>query len=32
MIAARFPDGPVGLAQGNDKIMRPDANMKLPAA
>ena len=31
MIAARFPDGPVGLAQGNDKIMRPDPNMKVPA-
>jgi len=31
MIAARFPDGAVGLAQGNDKIMRPDPNMKVPA-
>jgi len=30
MIAARFVDGPVGLAQGNDKIMRADPNRKLP--
>jgi len=30
MIAARFVDGPVGLAQGNDKIMRADPNQKLP--
>ena len=30
MIAARFVDGPVGLAQGNDKIMRGDPNQKLP--
>ncbi len=29
MIAAEFVDGPVGLAQGNDKIMRGD-NVKLP--
>src|SRR5258707_34157 len=29
MIAAKFDDGPVGLAQGNDKIMRGD-NVKLP--
>jgi quercetin dioxygenase-like cupin family protein len=31
MIAATFVDGPVGLAQGNDKIMRADPNQKLPA-
>ena len=31
MIAARFVDGPVGLAQGNDKIMRADPKQKLPA-
>lgn len=30
MIAARFVDGPVGLAQGNDPIIQPDPNMKLP--
>ncbi len=30
MIAARFVDGPVGLAQGNDKVMRADPNQKLP--
>jgi uncharacterized cupin superfamily protein len=30
MIAARFVDGPVGLAQGNDKIMRADPNRRLP--
>jgi len=30
MIAARFVDGPVGLAQGNDAIMRADPNQKLP--
>jgi uncharacterized cupin superfamily protein len=30
MIAARFDDGPVGLAQGNDEIMRADPNRKLP--
>jgi quercetin dioxygenase-like cupin family protein len=30
MIAARFVDGPVGLAQGNDKILRADPNRKLP--
>jgi len=30
MIAARFVDGPVGVAQGNDKIMRADPNQKLP--
>ena len=30
MIAARFVDGPVGLAQGNDKVMRADPNQKYP--
>jgi quercetin dioxygenase-like cupin family protein len=30
MIAARFVDGPVGLAQGNDPVMRADPNRKLP--
>ena len=30
MIAARFVDGPVGLAQGNDRVMRADPNQKLP--
>ena len=30
MIAARFVDGPVGLAQGNDAIMRADPGQKLP--
>lgn len=30
MFAARFVDGPVGLAQGNDKVMRPAAGQKLP--
>lgn len=30
MMAAHFVDGPVGLAQGNDKIMRADRNQKLP--
>lgn len=30
MIAAKFVDGPVGLAQGNDKILVGDANRKLP--
>ena len=30
MFAADFVDGPVGLAQGNDKIMRGE-NVKLPA-
>jgi hypothetical protein len=30
MIAATFVDGPVGLAQGNDKIMHADTNQKLP--
>jgi uncharacterized cupin superfamily protein len=31
MIAACFVDGPVGLAQGNDAIMRADPDRKLPA-
>jgi mannose-6-phosphate isomerase-like protein (cupin superfamily) len=31
MIAARFVDGPVGLAQGNDRVMRADPKQKLPA-
>jgi quercetin dioxygenase-like cupin family protein len=31
MIAARFVDGPVGLAQGNDAPLRPAANRDLPA-
>ena len=31
MMTARFVDGPAGLAQGNDKIMRADPNQKLPA-
>lgn len=30
MIAARFVDGPVGLAQGNDAVIHPDPNLKLP--
>ena len=30
MIAAKFVDGPVGLAQGNDKILVGDPNRKLP--
>jgi quercetin dioxygenase-like cupin family protein len=30
MIAAHFVDGPVGLAQGNDKVMRADPDRKLP--
>ncbi|MES2563417.1 MAG: cupin domain-containing protein [Pseudomonadota bacterium] len=30
MIAARFVDGPVGLAQGNDAVMKPPADQKLP--
>jgi quercetin dioxygenase-like cupin family protein len=30
MIAATFVDGPVGLAQGNDPIMRPSASSALP--
>jgi uncharacterized cupin superfamily protein len=31
MIAARFVDGPVGLAQGNDKVMTAPPDRKLPA-
>ncbi|HEV7392289.1 MAG TPA: cupin domain-containing protein, partial [Burkholderiales bacterium] len=31
MIAARFVDGPVGLAQGNDRVMKSDSKAKLPA-
>ena len=31
MIAARFVDGPVGLAQGDDPVMQPPADRKLPA-
>ncbi|HEX2828543.1 MAG TPA: cupin domain-containing protein [Burkholderiales bacterium] len=31
MIAARFPDGPVGLIQGDDKPLQPPADRKLPA-
>lgn len=30
MFAARFVDGPEGLAQGNDPVMRPDPTLKLP--
>lgn len=30
MIAARFVDGPAGLAQGNDSVIRPDPKQKLP--
>lgn len=30
MIAARFVDGPVGLAQGNDRVLRGDPGGKLP--
>jgi len=30
MIAARFVDGPVGLAQGHDRVMRADPHQKLP--
>jgi len=31
MIAATFVDGPVGLAQGNDRPMVADSKVKLPA-
>ena len=31
MMAATFVDGPIGLAQGNDKVMRADPAVKLPA-
>ena len=30
MIAARFVDGPVGLAQGDDRVMHVDPNQKYP--
>jgi uncharacterized cupin superfamily protein len=30
MIAAHFVDGPVGLVQGNDRVMRADSKQKLP--
>jgi uncharacterized cupin superfamily protein len=30
MIAARFLDGPVGLVQGNDPVMKPKSDQKLP--
>ena len=30
MIGARFLDGPAGLAQGNDPVLRPNPNQKLP--
>jgi mannose-6-phosphate isomerase-like protein (cupin superfamily) len=30
MISARFVDGPVGLAQGNDAVMRADPTKRLP--
>jgi mannose-6-phosphate isomerase-like protein (cupin superfamily) len=30
MIAARFVDGPVGLAQGDDKVMKAPPDRKLP--
>jgi mannose-6-phosphate isomerase-like protein (cupin superfamily) len=31
MMAAKFVDGPAGLAQGNDKVMTANRNQKLPA-
>jgi mannose-6-phosphate isomerase-like protein (cupin superfamily) len=31
MIAAKFVDGEAGLAQGDDKVLRPDASRKLPS-
>jgi len=31
MFDAEFVDGPAGTVQGNDKPMRPPANLKLPA-
>ena len=31
MFAARFVDGPAGLAHGNDPVMRADSGQKLPA-
>jgi quercetin dioxygenase-like cupin family protein len=30
MIAARFVDGPAGLLQGNDPVLRPQRDTKLP--
>lgn len=30
MFDAEFADGPAGTLQGNDKVMHPPANMKLP--
>jgi len=31
MIAAQFVDGPAGLGQGRDPVLRADRNLKLPA-
>ncbi|MGZ5261789.1 MAG: hypothetical protein ACXWC0_29595, partial [Burkholderiales bacterium] len=31
MFAARFVDGPPGVAQGHDSVMRPDASRRVPA-
>jgi uncharacterized cupin superfamily protein len=31
MFAARFVDGPAGVAQGHDRVMRSDAPQQLPA-
>jgi len=31
MMTATFVDGPVGLAQGNDRVMKADPDKKLPA-
>ena len=31
MMTAKFVDGPVGLAQGNDRVMTADSKQKLPA-
>ena len=31
MFAARFVDGPAGVAQGNDPVMKPKPNQQLPA-
>jgi quercetin dioxygenase-like cupin family protein len=31
MMTAKFVDGPVGLAQGNDRVMVADSKQKLPA-
>ncbi|MGZ8210086.1 MAG: cupin domain-containing protein [Burkholderiales bacterium] len=30
MFSADFPDGPAGVAQGNDPVLRPPANRALP--